>query len=109
MSHVRASCGEPANIKQYQQAGSTTIQATEWIYMPSLGQTQSRASQRFFNSKLIVVFQNQHVVEIREKVPAYNSNFFCYRNNLINIGDDEYRVRSACGVPTYIKRTTSSI
>lgn len=102
-AEVRAACGKPTNVQKQQQQVSQNLQFTRWIY--TLPNSQLKKINKF-TPKLVVVFQNQQVKTIRENVPANSQGFACYRNNQIQVGNNAFQVRSRCGNPTYIRKSS---
>lgn len=99
---VKAACGQPSSTATRQEAVSTPIVYTQWIY--SLGLLKTRETEVFLPA-LAITFQDQKVVKIDQSGSPLANGANCAVNGSVNVGDSQEKVLIICGRPNTVNST----
>lgn len=105
---VLNTCGQPAQIREYQSSKVSTVKKTRWAYTQSHAVTNSSGAAVNLNSgtQYVVEFTDKKISQIYIGGLPYTTFDYCGPvpgiRRSINVGDTMSTVRSLCGPPTYV-------
>lgn len=96
MDNVRSACGEPTSSTVEAVPVNTPIETTQWIYTANV-----KIKDNFISTPILVItLQNGQVTQIEKTSLAAPLSTSCA--NVINFGDSQATVLSACGQPNIV-------